>query len=75
MSPFEEGFRTAIAGGRRSDNPYARGWSRVAALVMPDSLSAQWDQGYVRGSAYDAGIKAVIRDFIVEEDEDNGRRW
>lgn len=62
MSPFEEGFRNAIAGGRRSDNPYARGWSRVAALVMPGGICAEWDDGHQQGLKYRSEIGRIIED-------------
>lgn len=48
-SVFAEGYEIAIAGGKRSDNPYARGWSRFAALVMPNSLAAEFDRGFMLG--------------------------
>jgi hypothetical protein len=59
MNEYNEGFAIALAGGRRSDNPYARGWARFAALVMPDSLSAVWDQGYMAGLKYRSSLERI----------------
>jgi hypothetical protein len=46
---YNEGFSCAVAGGRRADNPYARGWARFSALVLPDTPAAVWDRGYLAG--------------------------
>jgi hypothetical protein len=59
MSPYEEGFRIGVAGGRRSDNPYAKGWSRIAALVMPGSLAEEWDMGFMRGLKYRSSLERM----------------
>ena len=49
---YREGFHNALAGGRRSDNPYARGWARFSALVLPGSYAAVWDTGWQTGSQF-----------------------
>lgn len=46
---FQMGIAAALAGQERSSNPYAGGGSRHTALVLPDSLAADWDRGFCSG--------------------------
>ena len=46
---YSEGFIIGVAGGRRSDNPYAKGWARFSALVLPESPAAIWNSGFEEG--------------------------
>ena len=59
---FGEGYAAAILGHTRNSNPYARGWSRSAALVMPDSLAAEWDQGFQSGCAAVEKLAKIVRE-------------
>jgi hypothetical protein len=61
---FSEGYAAAITGQMRNTNPYARGWSRSAALVMPDSLAACWDAGFVDGRAALEKLTKVVSDSM-----------
>jgi ribosome modulation factor len=59
---WSEGYAAAILGRPRNSNPYARGWSRSAALVMPDSLAARWDGGWKEGRDAAEKLAKIVND-------------
>ncbi len=58
---YSQGYSAAILRRPRNSNPYARGWSRSAALVMPESLAACWDEGWQHGTIALEKLAKIMR--------------
>lgn len=64
MSMQAEGYAAGLVATPRNANPYARGWSRHAVLVMPDSLAAEWDRGWQLGFREWLAKQGITNAFI-----------